>query len=609
MRVGTGFRELQVYQVLMAVVDKGVMHGGGGGAGEKEVLFGCSAGAGDGGGGGGGGGEGGAGGTGGEGGGSSYAVYLFNNGAGGVIQDCNLISGSSGLGGNGGFGGSGGTGGAAGLGYQLSNDDIGCGGHGGSGGDGAAGGAGGDGQPGENSPLYEHPGGTPAIVSGITAVPGNPPVISVLNVGCTNVEVIFNATTSNTWNFGAGATPATAPSGAGPISVTYSTLGRKTITFGGTIFTDYVHIFRSGVPSGNFISPNDTTISAGCPIDFSSTLSGVFYEWTFGGGAFPNTLAGAGLQTVDTIYFNTVGTYNIILNLTPADSCCGKPIDTITVTVDSSALTLNLTATKDSICEGDTIIFTAVPSGFVSYEFLINSVSVQNSADSIYTTTTLMPGDSVQVIAFAGGCFSNPIAFLTPIVVPTPKATLTINDPDSTICQGDSITFTATPTFYTNYEFLVNTDTVQSSPSNIFSIDTLSDGDTITVIVPNILGCPGPTSNSVSIIVNPLPSVSLSSSDGDTICNGDSVTFTASPPGYSLYGFIINGALVQGGPDSTYTTTTLVNGDSVTVGVVDINGCVSPISNALIFTVNPISSAPAEHPKSTSFSPAPPPPP
>ncbi len=68
--------------------------GGGGGGGQGDAgLFGpyCSYGAGCGGGGGGGGGSGGIGGSGGTGGGGSFSLFLYNNGAGGVVEQCFLI--------------------------------------------------------------------------------------------------------------------------------------------------------------------------------------------------------------------------------------------------------------------------------------------------------------------------------------------------------------------------------------------------------------------------------------------------------------------------------------------------------------------------------------
>jgi len=556
--------------------------GGGGGGGGGGRQQGGADDRGGSGGGGGGGGAAGFGGTGGIGGGSSYAIFLYNNGANGVIQDCDLNSGAAGPGGAGGAGGIGGSGGAGGAGGAPNCCSNSYGGAGGSGGSGGNGGNGGNGATGESVALSEN-GGISVSNLGITSVPGNLPIIAVKNYGCVNAEVIFyDGPSVYITNFGAGATPATA-TGLGPHSVIYSSLGRKTIiTSDGTVFTDYLGIFNNGPSLPSIISSD--TVTLGCPASFSTSLTGTYYEWIFGSVASPDTLAGASFQTVDSIYFNTLGTYTVELWVT--DTCCGRVRDTITVTVDSSLLNVSLTASDDTICVGDSITFIGGGS-YISYEFFINDSSVQNDPGNTYTTTGLQPGDTIVVVAFAGICYTNPSAVLTPVVIPIPPVTITSSDPDSTICQGDSVTFTALPATYANYEFFIGVTSVQSGPSNVFTTTNLADGDSVTVV--SYLGCPGPPSNTIVFTVNPLPIITLTSSDPDTtICDGDTVTFIAIPSGYSSYEFYIGGILVQNSVSNTYTTSNLVDGDSINVAAISNADCGALAINTLFFTVNPI---------------------
>lgn len=556
--------------------------GGGGGGGGGGRQQGGADDRGGSGGGGGGGGAGGFGGTGGIGGGSSYAIFLYNNGANGVIQDCDLNPGAAGSGGAGSAGGIGGSGGAGGAGGAPNCCASSYGGAGGSGGSGGNGGNGGNGATGESVALSEN-GGISVSNLGITSVPGNLPVIAVKNYGCVNAEVIFyDGPSVYIANFGAGASPAGA-TGVGPHSVIYSSLGRKTvITSDGTVFTDYLDIFNNGPSLPSIISSD--TVTLGCPASFSTSLTGTYYEWIFGSVASPDTIAGASFQTVDSIYFNTLGTHTVELWVT--DTCCGRVRDTITVVVDISTLNVSLTASDDTICVGDPITFIAGGS-YISYEFFINDSSVQNNPGNTFTTTGLQPGDTIVVVAFAGVCYTNPSAVLTPVVIPIPPVTITSSDPDSTICQGDSVTFTALPATYANYEFFVGVTSVQSGSSNIFVTANLANGDSITVV--SYLGCPGPPSNTIVFTVNPLPIITLTSSDPDTtICAGDTVTFIASPAGFSDYEFFVNGISAQSGASNTGTTPLLSDGDSIVVIATNIFGCVGPPSNYLIFTVNPI---------------------
>ena len=217
--------------------------GGGGGSGRQQP------GADDVGGSGGGGGAGGGGGKGGKGGGSgggSFAIFLYNNGTSGNIIDCQLAPGHGGIGAPGGSGGAPGAGGQGGPGGTgFCGPGFSAGASGGDGGAGGLGGKGGYGAEGLSGDLIQLDGDS-AIVQNDITVPGNPPAISVRNYSCLDSVVIFTATSAGTWDFGNGALPVNG-SGTGPISVHYSILGRKTITFSGTEFTDFVIILNNRV--------------------------------------------------------------------------------------------------------------------------------------------------------------------------------------------------------------------------------------------------------------------------------------------------------------------------------------------------------------------------
>ncbi len=555
--------------------------GGGGGAGRQQDGDDDVGGSG---GGGGAGGEGAFGGTGGSGGGSSYGLFLYANSAGGIIQDCLLNSGTAGLGGaggQGGTGGSGGIGGIGGTGFGCANS---AGANGGEGGTGGQGGAGGPGADGESVPLSEN-GGTPISNLGITSVPGNPPDINVTNKGCTNSEVIFSSTTNGTWNFGSGASPATAI-GIGPFSVYYSTMGRKSIDFNGTPFADYVAIFQAG-PTTPSINPANGNVTLGCPNTFNTTLTGTYYQWVFGNTANPDTLEGATMQTATNIYFGAPGTYTIYVFVTT--DCCGKVRDSTTVTVTPSTFNVSLTASPALACEGEPVTFTANPSTYVGYDFFVNGVSVQSGTSGSYTTSTLNTGDSVVVVALAGTCFTNPSAILFAAINPIPVVTLQSSDPDSTICEGTSVLFIATPIGYTNYEFFDAGVSVQTGTSISYTTTTLQPGNSITVIATNN-GCTSLPSNVEVTTVNLAPQIILTSDDADNILcgTGQSVTFTASPAGFTNYDFFNSGATIQSGASNTFTTTTLTNGSNIEVIATSSSGCVGQTSNAILITVNPI---------------------
>lgn len=116
-------------------------------------------------------------------------------------------------------------------------------------------------------------------------------------------------------------------------------------------------------------------------------------------------------------------------------------------------------------------------------------------------------------------------------------------------------------------------------------------------------GCPPKISNQVySIKVNPsplppAPSVTIMQNPPGTICMGTAVTFTALPTfggTNPVYQWQLNGVNV-GGNSNTYSSSTLNNGDVVTVSLTSNSVCVSAfnaVSPPLIMVVNPFS-APA----------------
>lgn len=555
--------------------------GGGGGAGRQRDQTDDTGGSG---GGGGGGGEGGFGGVGGTGGGGSFAIFLDNNGAGGNIVDCFLNPGAGGAGGAGGPGGPGGAGGQGGPGGGPGPCGNSTGAAGGAGGQGGPGGAGGQGATGTSAALQEN-GGTPATTSNITNVPGNLPIISVQNGGCTNSSVLFSSPNGAPWNFGTGAQPGT-DFGAGPIAVSYSTTGRRTITFDGTVFTDFIGIYNDG-PTLPSITPANPQVDVGCPNDYTTALVGTQYDWSFGSNALPPVVSGPNEQTATGVIFAAPGTYTIYVRVMTA--CCGEVLDSTTVTVVQSNLNVNLTESANPICAGDAVDFTADGS-FAAYNFFVNGTSVQSGVSNIYNDPNLQDGDEVFVIAFAGTCFTNPSDTVTMQVNPIPSVTLASSDPDDEICEGDPVTFTASPAGLANYEFFDGGTSLQSGASETYTTTALAVGNSITVVATDG-GCESVPSNAITTIVNPAPAPSLVSSDPDNaICVGDNITFTATPTGQSSYEFFEDGASVQNTGANTYSPANLASGTSIWVIATSTLGCVSPASDTITTAVNPIPS-------------------
>src|SRR5690606_20497108 len=116
------------------------------------------------------------------------------------------------------------------------------------------------------------------------------------------------------------------------------------------------------------------------------------------------------------------------------------------------------------------------------------------------------------------------------------------------------------------------------------TVSGVPSGESVTLrwTVSNGGSCPTKTSE-VVLTNHALPVPTLVASD-ETICSGESVTFTAG--GGTSYAFLVNGVVVQASSStSTYTTTSLQHNEVVTVQVTDGNGCVAT-SAGIVMTVN-----------------------
>ena len=204
-----------------------------------------------------------------------------------------------------------------------------------------------------------------------------------------------------------------------------------------------------------------------------------------------------------------------------------------------------------------------------------------------YTPTT--PGTYyAQSRNTTSNCVSSTRTAITVTMNPLPVPTLTSSDADNIFCSGTSVIFTATGG--TTYNFLVGGSSVQNGVSATYTTSSLTNGQMVVVIVTNATGCSA-TSAGITNTVNITPVPTLTSSDADNnFCLGTSVTFTAS--GGTNYNFRVDGVSVQNGLLTTYSTSTLTNGQVVDVIVSNTNGCTatstgitnsvfeSPIANA-----------------------------
>jgi hypothetical protein len=328
------------------------------------------------------------------------------------------------------------------------------------------------------------------------------------------------------------------------------------VTINGTGFTGTLLVKFNGI-SSSFIEDSDTQIRATLPLNATT------------GQIEVTTVSG-----FDTSSIFTVNTLSVApTSITGTTTVCNG---------NSTTLTLN----------GGTLGTGAVAEWF--------SGSCNGTPLETGNSITVSPiGNTTYYVRYNGTCNTTACTSITVIVNPVPVPSVTIGvNPSNNICAGNSVTFTAAPNnggSAPSYQWKIN-GVNSGTDSYLFNSSSLINTDIVTVVLTSNATCASPinaTSNQIKMTVNDIltPSVSISSST-TTICPGNSVNFSATPinggsnPNYQ---WKVNNLNV-GTDSATYSTTSLNDGDIVTVELTSNAICVSPTkttSNSITITVNP----------------------
>ncbi|QHT68895.1 PKD domain-containing protein [Rhodocytophaga rosea] len=426
------------------------------------------------------------------------------------------------------------------------------------------------------------------VSSGITTTVNQVPVVLLTssdadNTICPGESITFTASSATATSFeffvdgvsvqnGASNTYANSSLTNGQIITVKATTASGCATLSNGI-TTFVNILTAVLSS----SDADNVICAGDAVTFTANApTATNYEFFVDGVSVQNSATNLYITT------NLTSGQAITVQATTASGCTDLSLGITTVVNPLPTVSLSSSDADNIICAGEQVIFTAISSTASIYEFFVDGVSVQNTTSNQYITNSLLNGQVLKVKAItATNCFviSNTIAT---VVNEIPVVVLNSNDADNTICPGESITFTANAPAAVNYEFLVNGISVQSTTSNVYTTNTLTHGQVVSVRVTAASSCAA-ISSGITISVTTLAVTLLSSDADNTICPGESITFTASSATATSFEFFVDGVSVQNGIPNTYITSSLTNGQKIHV-VARIGVC-SVSSNAIPVTV------------------------
>jgi gliding motility-associated-like protein len=405
------------------------------------------------------------------------------------------------------------------------------------------------------------------------------------NTFCLGTSVTFTAGGGTNYDFRIGGV--TVQNGS---STTYTTSSLANGQIMTVVVTNAIGCSATSAQIQNIVNPLPYLI-----ISTPATCSSDFLTYSFGVTVTPGALVTSSSGTV----------INTSSNLWTISGVLAGINATVTVTDTKGCQTIQSVTAPNCACP---VVFPPVSGGDKFYcsggviPALTATVLAGETIDWYNASSggTLLRSGSLSYTPTAPGTYyaqtrnttSNCVSSTRTAVIvtmnPLPVPTLTSSDADNIFCSGTSVTFTATGG--TNYNFLVGGLSVQNGLSVTYTTSSLTNGQTVAVIVTNANGCTA-TSAGITNTVNITPVPTLTSSDADNnFCLGTSVTFTAS--GGTNYNFRVDGVSVQNGLLTTYSTSTLTNGQVVDVIVSNTNGCTatstgitnsvfeSPIANA-----------------------------
>ncbi|MDQ3046360.1 MAG: FG-GAP-like repeat-containing protein [Bacteroidota bacterium] len=373
------------------------------------------------------------------------------------------------------------------------------------------------------------------------------------------------------WNFGAGAFPATA-TGIGPHTVSYSTAGAKTVSLQVTdnlatndteIKTGFVDINNVPDPSGN-ISGTGTVCQGQTGVTYSvPTIPGATgYTWSLPTGA--TMISGVNTNNVTIDFGTTANSGNMTVK---GNNLCGDGTVSanFAIIVNPLPIAAGTIIGSSSVCDGASGVTYSVPSilNATGYSWSVpgGAIIMSGAGTSSITVNYIAGSAGGPVSVYGTNTCGNGLASLLNVTInPYPQAADVISGMTMiTACPSMSGVTYSIPLVLdaTSYNWTVpsGVNIVSGAGTNVITVDYTIAAVSGSVAVTPVNSCGNGSPSSLSVTVNTLPDMAgiLSGMDSLTVCPASlGVVYNVSPVFNATYYVwtLPSGASIVGG-DST----------------------------------------------------------
>ena len=343
---------------------------------------------------------------------------------------------------------------------------------------------------------------------------------------------------------------------------------------------------------------------SGVGVSLSAGDAGVQYQLYNGTAAVGAPVTGTG-SAINFGLMTAAGTYTVRATdaMTCVNGMTGSATVSITATV-SPVVTVAHDPADSLICNGTAVSFYAHPlngGATPSYQWTVNGAVV--GIDSVGYTYAPADGDVVAVtLASSAACATPATATgsdtMTVISNVTPYVSIA-SDMGNEVCIGTSVTLTSTVHYAGSaptYRWMKNG--IASGVGSTFTF-TPADGDVVYFIENSSLTCVTTSeaySNNIVMTVDPMyvPAVAVVAYPGATIVAGTTDSLVAEVSGAGPaphYQWYVGATAVPGATNSSFVSSTLNNGDSVSCDVTGSGACQLHGFNMVIILTVPVSVA------------------